>query len=115
MYILKINFNIIIFVFFQLLERDPEKRLGCIEDRMPVRSHPFFSPIDWVKLEARESEPPFKPRVVSFVVFIINMCMYMYFLKLEIQRLLYQCYYYFRNHLVTSVILMMILHFKSPI
>ncbi|XP_003384983.1 PREDICTED: protein kinase C delta type-like [Amphimedon queenslandica] len=49
----------------KLLERDPEKRLGCMEDRMPIRSHPFFSPIDWVKLETRESEPPFKPKVKS--------------------------------------------------
>ena len=26
-----------------------------------LKGHPFFSGMDWVKLEAREIEPPFKP------------------------------------------------------
>ena len=46
-------------------------RLGCIEDRLPVRDHPFFSPIDWIKLESREAEPPFKPKVVSWMLHVI--------------------------------------------
>ena len=49
----------------QLLQRDPVERLGCIEERESIRSHPFFQDIDFVKLEARKIKPPFKPNVVS--------------------------------------------------
>mmetsp|Transcript_54039 Transcript_54039/g.136994 ORF Transcript_54039/g.136994 Transcript_54039/m.136994 type:complete len:329 (+) Transcript_54039:62-1048(+) len=49
-----------------LLERDPEKRLGggpaAGDD---VKAHPFFKDIDWVKLDARSYDPPFKPQVGS--------------------------------------------------
>lgn len=49
-----------------LLERNPQVRLGmpnCPQGE--IRNHPFFKPIDWEKLERREVEPPFKPRVKS--------------------------------------------------
>ena len=49
----------------QLLQRDPLHRLGCIEDREPIRQHPFYSSIDWVKLEKRQIPPPFRPAVVG--------------------------------------------------
>lgn len=42
-----------------LLCRDVSKRLG--DDT--VKPHPFFKSIDWKKLEAKEIEPPFKPKV----------------------------------------------------
>mmetsp|Transcript_114840 Transcript_114840/g.365012 ORF Transcript_114840/g.365012 Transcript_114840/m.365012 type:complete len:676 (+) Transcript_114840:266-2293(+) len=49
-----------------LLERDPEQRLGggpaAGDD---VKAHPFFKDIDWVKLDARSYDPPFKPQVCS--------------------------------------------------
>lgn len=48
----------------QLLQRDPLCRLGCIETTEPIRRHPFFSDIDWGKLEAGQIEPPYKPTVV---------------------------------------------------
>jgi serum/glucocorticoid-regulated kinase 2 len=45
-----------------LLERDPSQRLGAgREDVAELRRHPFFAPIDWVRLERREIEPPFRP------------------------------------------------------
>ncbi|KAF0719309.1 Aste57867_1122 [Aphanomyces stellatus] len=44
-----------------LLERDPAKRL----DEAGLRAHPFFGPIDWAALEAKQVRPPFKPRVTS--------------------------------------------------
>lgn len=45
----------------QLLERDPEKRLGSSGDASSIKAHPFFSPIDWHKLALRQVSPPFKP------------------------------------------------------
>ncbi|XP_046904254.1 protein kinase C eta type isoform X2 [Hypomesus transpacificus] len=48
------------------LTKNPARRLGCVaaeggEDA--VTSHAFFSDIDWEKLNRRELEPPFKPRI----------------------------------------------------
>ena len=50
----------------KLLQRDPAERLGCIEDRQPIRKHPFFKSIDFARLERREIPPPYKPSVVSY-------------------------------------------------
>ncbi|KAG3053005.1 hypothetical protein PC121_g17029 [Phytophthora cactorum] len=41
----------------KLLVRDPAERI----DIDGVRTHPFFAPIDWEKLEMKEVEPPFIP------------------------------------------------------
>ena len=30
-----------------------------------IKSHLFFKMINWVKVEAREVQPPFKPKIVS--------------------------------------------------
>jgi serine/threonine protein kinase len=49
-----------------LLEREPAKRLGMKSSPYgPIREHPFFVKIDWIKLESRQLEAPFKPKVVS--------------------------------------------------
>ncbi|XP_030584589.1 protein kinase C delta type-like isoform X1 [Archocentrus centrarchus] len=45
-----------------LFERDPTRRLGVVGD---VRAHSFFRTINWVTLEKRQVEPPFKPKVKS--------------------------------------------------
>lgn len=46
------------------MQRDPEKRLGSgPEGGKNIKSHPFFKDLDWVKLENRELEAPWKPKV----------------------------------------------------
>ena len=38
---------------------------GC--PKGSIRSQSFFSSIDWDKIEKREIEPPFKPKIVSYL------------------------------------------------
>lgn len=45
-----------------LLNRDPTKRLG-VHGTDEIKSHPFFSDIDWVKLVTKSYIPPFTPPV----------------------------------------------------
>eukprot|EP00079_Xenopus_tropicalis_P023311 XP_012815624.1 PREDICTED: protein kinase C delta type-like [Xenopus tropicalis] len=46
----------------ELLEKDPEKRLGTTGD---IRSHPFFRSIKWAELESLKVPSPFKPEGFS--------------------------------------------------
>ena len=51
------------------LERDVTKRLGCKPDGegfQDIRSHPWFSSLDWDKLENKQLPPPFIPDVCPF-------------------------------------------------
>lgn len=51
-------------ILSQLLEKDSSKRLGSTDmSGGEVTFHPFFRNWDWARLERRELEPPFKPRV----------------------------------------------------
>ncbi|KAI4884758.1 hypothetical protein NFI96_012974, partial [Prochilodus magdalenae] len=48
------------------LTKNPSRRLGCVATdggENAIISHAFFSTIDWDKLNQRELEPPFKPRI----------------------------------------------------
>lgn len=47
-----------------LLQKDPSKRLGSgPKGADEIKSHKWFRPINWKKLEARELQPKFKPNV----------------------------------------------------
>eukprot|EP00730_Choanoeca_flexa_P008676 TRINITY_DN12519_c2_g5_i2.p1 TRINITY_DN12519_c2_g5~~TRINITY_DN12519_c2_g5_i2.p1 ORF type:complete len:556 (+),score=132.47 TRINITY_DN12519_c2_g5_i2:155-1822(+) len=47
-----------------LLTKDREKRLGCGPNgQEELRGHAFFRGLNWTKLENRELQPPFKPKV----------------------------------------------------
>jgi len=47
-----------------LLVKNPTKRLGCMEKGdEEIKAHSFFKMINWMKVEAREVQPPFKPKI----------------------------------------------------
>lgn len=47
------------------MTKDSNERLGCTANGdQSILDHAFFREIDWVKLEARQIEPPFKPIIV---------------------------------------------------
>uniref|UniRef100_A0A8C1AVD4 Protein kinase C n=2 Tax=Cyprinus carpio TaxID=7962 RepID=A0A8C1AVD4_CYPCA len=51
-----------------LLSRDPACRLGCMDrdgGEEAITAHPFFTGLDWEKLNRREITPPFTPRIDS--------------------------------------------------
>uniref|UniRef100_A0AAQ4NQ27 Serum/glucocorticoid regulated kinase 1 n=1 Tax=Gasterosteus aculeatus aculeatus TaxID=481459 RepID=A0AAQ4NQ27_GASAC len=48
-----------------LLQKDRTKRLGCADDFIEIKSHVFFSPINWDDLNAKKITPPFNPNVTG--------------------------------------------------
>ena len=51
---------------FQLLRKNPERRLGASErDAEDVKKQAFFRHVHWEDLLARRLKPPFVPTIVS--------------------------------------------------
>ena len=49
----------------QLLAKDPRHRLGHAQDIREVRRHAWFADMDWMALEKKEVEPPYKPGMAT--------------------------------------------------
>ncbi len=52
-------------IITKLLHKHPAFRLGSKSDVQDLKNHRFFKSIDFDKLEKREIQAPFKPRVTS--------------------------------------------------
>jgi len=56
----------------QFMTKSPLKRLGCVKAHGGERAilvHPFFNDkIDWEALEECKVKPPFKPKIVRFML-----------------------------------------------
>lgn len=49
----------------QLLQKDPEQRLGFKNDANDLKSHPFFADIDWKKIATQHGKPPMVPKLTG--------------------------------------------------
>lgn len=58
----------------QFMQKNVAKRLGCVAahgGEEAIKHHSFFRSINWEDMENRRIKPPFKPKIVSFLVFLV--------------------------------------------
>ena len=69
------QFKSSIFIYLQFLTKNCEERLGCTASgEQSIVDHAYFRDMDWVKLEARQIEPPFKPIIVRKTMKLTASC-----------------------------------------
>jgi hypothetical protein len=60
---------------FQLLDKDPAKRLGvkgCVSG--DICDQPFFKGVNFDQLEKKQVIPPFRPQLVKEIICYITIC-----------------------------------------
>lgn len=50
-------------IMSKLLVKNPDRRLGSLNDAEEIMDHPFFAVINWADLQKKRITPPFKPEV----------------------------------------------------
>jgi serine/threonine protein kinase len=55
-----------------LLRADPSERLGCNEGISEIKKHPFFSDIDWTKLENKQPQSFTKRQPIEVEILVSN-------------------------------------------
>lgn len=49
----------------QLLEKNPEQRLGFKDDATEIKAHPWFEKVNWAALTSKSIKAPFVPILTS--------------------------------------------------
>merc|ERR1719312_1911383 len=52
-------------IISKLLTKNPDRRLGSINDAEELMEHPFFAVINWSDLKKKRITPPFKPELTN--------------------------------------------------
>lgn len=56
------------------MTKNPSRRLGCVTSQggeAAIQTHSFFKEMDWGALEQRKVKPPFRPRIVSYILYYL--------------------------------------------